>query len=82
MAKGDKYYDSMEIAEHYGVSAETIRVWSRSGKITYSTTPSGRKRYLNPEWRDTCFGCGEPFSKAMERPPLRCDACVHKMVAS
>lgn len=49
----DKYLKPVQIARYYDVSVQTIDAWSRSGKLAVAlTTPSGRKRYLNPEWKE------------------------------
>lgn len=32
-------------AEHYGVSAETVRRWAKEGRIRHQVLPSGRLRF-------------------------------------
>lgn len=45
-----KYLKAVEIAAFYRVSTQTIDVWAKEGKVKVFRTPSGRPRYLNPEW--------------------------------
>lgn len=40
------YVHPKEAAEHYKVTANTIRVWADSGKIKYIRTDGGHRRYL------------------------------------
>ena len=48
-----KYLKQSEIASYFRVSTNTIRIWEREGKVKVALrTPSGRKRYLNPDWTE------------------------------
>ncbi len=34
-----------EVAKFFGVSPKTIWVWSNTGKLPFTLTPGGRRRY-------------------------------------
>lgn len=49
----DKFLKQAELAAFFRVSTNTIRHWEKDGKVRFAhRTPTGRKRYLNPEWKE------------------------------
>lgn len=49
MTQVSPFLTAPQVAERFGVSAETVRRWAREGKVPTVTMPSGRVKFLRAD---------------------------------